>query len=237
MALIDCFLPPLAFAAMLGSEPNLADTPYETARTDMDRLLDQALEKARLERPDQAEDAFFAVCAFVDEAVLDSPWPGRGAWMGRKLQQVRLLTANAGVEFYEHLERLCAEAARGGAPEAHPDEERARLRDQGLREVIEVYAACLTLGFTGRYADDRARIDQLTDATLQHLATIDGSQQDKVFPQVYDAALPAPAVPRFKSRQRMLLVFGAPLLLAAGLYALYGMLLSDFVRRWLAALA
>ena len=32
----------------------------------MDRLLDQAVEKARLERSDQGEDALFAVCAFAE---------------------------------------------------------------------------------------------------------------------------------------------------------------------------
>jgi type VI secretion system protein ImpK len=237
MALIDCFLPPLAFAAMLGSEPNLSDTPYETARADMDRLLDQALEKARMEKPDYAEQAHFAVCAFADETVLDSPWPGRSAWMHRKLQQIRFHTANAGVEFFERMEMLRAEA-EGDRIDGGAGDDRTLIRDEGLREVLEVYAACLTLGFTGRYNEDRTRVAQLADATLAQLAELPaGSPEDKVFPEAYVATLPAPEASRFTPLLKVLIFFGAPLLLAAGVYAGYGMILSAFVRRWLEALA
>ena len=236
MALIDCFLPPLAFAAMLGSEPNLADTPFETARTDLDKLLDQAVETARRLKPDQADNALFAVCAFADEAVLDSAWAERGAWMRNKLQQVRFHTANAGVEFFERMEMLVAEIARDAAQDP-PADGGGSIADNGRREVLEVYAACLTLGFRGKYNDDQGRIDELADVTLQHLLADSGLPEDKVFPEAYLAALSTAQISRLKPAFRTLLLFGGPLLLAAGLYTSYSLLLTAFVEKWLKALA
>jgi type VI secretion system protein ImpK len=235
MALIDCFLPPLAFAAMLGSEPSMADTPYATARADMDRLLDQAMEKARMEHPHQADNALFAVCAFADEAILDSAWPGRKEWMHHKLQQIRFQSGNAGVEFYQRMEMLCAGPARAGAAEPDPDAPDLTL-DDSRREVLEVYAACLTLGFKGQYSNDQVRIDRLAGSTLQQLLADSGWPENKVFPETYAGALPAAKVPRLKPALRMLIFFSAPLLVAAVLYTSYAFLLSTFVRRWMEAL-
>ena len=52
MALVDRFLPAVAFAALLGREPQLRDIPYDTARADMDRLLDEALAASSEDRPE-----------------------------------------------------------------------------------------------------------------------------------------------------------------------------------------
>lgn len=237
MALIDHFLPPLAFAAMLASEENLADTPFDTARTDMDRLLDQAVAKARLEKPDHAEPALFAACAFADEAILDSSWPGRDAWMRRKLQETRFHTANAGVEFYERLEMLCANGAPDATGSAAPDGRAAAL-DESRRELLEVYVACLTLGFRGKYNDGpgKTQVKRLAGVNLRRLLADSALPDEKVFPEAYADELPAAEASWFTPALRAVLLFGLPLLLAAGIYSVYASLLSAFVRKWLEAL-
>jgi len=237
MALIDHFLPPIAFAAMLASEEDLADTPYETARADMNRLLDQAEENAHRENPDQANDALFAVCAFADETVLDSSWPGRQAWMRRKLQEERFHTANAGWEFYERFDGLSAdEIADENADEK--DRPPEAFRNRARRELLEVYLACLALGFKGRYDDDpgRERIDRMAGANLERLIAGSGLSGDKVFPEAYNAPLPAAEPDRFPPALRAIVFFGGPLLVAAVIYGTYWKVLSAFVRKWMALL-
>ncbi len=237
MALIDHFLPPMAFAAMLASEENLAATAYETARADMDRLLDQAVAKVSPEKPDLAESALFAVCAFADEAILDSAWPGRDAWMRCKLQESRFHTANAGLEFYERLERLRADEP----PETeagNPPAEEESVRDADQRELLEVYVACLTLGFRGKYNDPQgqAQVDHLAGDQLRRLLADNSLPDEKVFPEAYTDALPAARRSWFTPVAKAMIFFGVPLLLALGTYVAYSSLLSAFVRDWLAAL-
>jgi type VI secretion system protein ImpK len=231
MALIDHFLPPMAFAAMLASEENLASTSFEIARADMERLLDQAAAQARLEKPAQADDALFAVCAFADEAILDSSWPGRVAWLGRKLQETRFHTANAGLEFYERLEVLRAGGASGAAAGTS-------ALDAGRRELLEVYLACLTLGFRGKYNDPQgqARVERLAGDQLQRLLADSGRLDQKIFPEAYEDSLPPAKRSLITPVAKALVFFGLPLLLAVGIYAAYTSLLSAFVRNWLAGL-
>jgi type VI secretion system protein ImpK len=218
---------------MLGAEPELAQTPFEAARADMDRLLDEAVEKARREHPDQADNAHFAVCAFADEAVLDSDWQGRTEWMRRKLQQVRFQTANAGVEFYERMKLLDADTV--GVNDTDPEN---GLAADGRRQALEVYAACLTLGFKGRHGTDsgQALIDQLAGTTLRQLLKSSGLPEENIFPEAYASEWLPPAVPRFDPVLRSLILFATPLLLAGAIYAAYGWLLTAFVQKWMGAL-
>jgi len=118
VALVDRFLPAAAFAALLAREPQMRDVSFETARGDMDRLLEQAVADSREYRPEEVEDALLAVCAFADEAVLSSDWPGRGEWLRHSLQRLRFGTANAGEEFYVRLAALCDKASEGVGAEA-----------------------------------------------------------------------------------------------------------------------
>ncbi|MFH1019076.1 MAG: DotU family type IV/VI secretion system protein [Pseudomonadota bacterium] len=237
MALIDDFLPALAFAAMLASEQNLADTACETARADMDRLLDQAMLKAGRENPGQAGNALFAVCAFADEVILASTWPGRHEWMRHKLQEVRFNTGNAGEEFYVRLAGLCGKS-RQDQPEMIVADNLEQNGEEGQREALEVYVACLTLGFSGRYYDreGRARIDELTRTNLERLQGEGWALPDKLFPEAYNDSRLNFKHSRILPLFRLLLFLIPPTLLAIGVYATYDTLLSTFVTNWLQAL-
>lgn len=114
MGLFRNYLPLLAFAALFRDRPELAGTPYELVRGDVERLLAEA-EAATADETDEARnEALFAVCAFVDEALLTTPWQGRASWARETLQRTRCGTVNAGTEFYEHCRALLAR--HDGAP-------------------------------------------------------------------------------------------------------------------------
>ncbi|WP_295441458.1 DotU family type IV/VI secretion system protein [uncultured Thiodictyon sp.] len=264
MALIDDFLPALTFAALLGSDATLATTPYQTAREDMDRLLDQAMAKAQHAGNRYAEEALFAVCAFADEAILNSNWSERAHWLRPSLQQARFDQPNAGVEFFAHLERLNARlgpltpppaavepsdwetlersmvsaASTGLAPtspsvEVPPDDD-----PREAREVHEVYATCLVLGFKGAYfrESDRQRLAQLTSETIARLGLDAIAALDRLVPDVYGQKRLS-ASPRKQHRvMRSLLLAGVPVLLAVMVYYAYATRLNLFVNSWLKSL-
>lgn len=237
MALIDDFLPAMAFAALLASETNLAETSCEVARKDMDRLLDQALARTRPKNPAQADNALFAVCAFADEAILASSWPGRFEWMRRKLQQERFNTANAGEEFYERLASLSSDLPQGRL-DMSIFENMANIPEEDQREALEVYAACLTLGFRGKHHDQQgmARVEELARNNIKRLHADRPVIRDKVFPEMYANGSLTRKKRGFLPAVALFVLFSAPAIIAAGIYATYAGMLSTFVNNWLKAL-
>ncbi|MCG5528275.1 MULTISPECIES: DotU family type IV/VI secretion system protein [Halorhodospira] len=86
-------------------------------------------------------DAELAVTAFVDEAVIASAHPERAAWLAQPLQAERLGERSAGTQFFERLQ--------GPREQAPPD------------AVLELYLACLWLGFQGVHAlEEQALLDE-----------------------------------------------------------------------------
>jgi type VI secretion system protein ImpK len=78
------------------------------------------------------EGARFALVALIDETILSSQWTGRDAWRANPLQRELFKINIAGEEFYTRLDQL-----RGNLSEN--------------RAAVEVFYACLILGFEGRY--------------------------------------------------------------------------------------
>jgi type VI secretion system protein ImpK len=264
VALIDDFLPALTFAALLGGDDTLATTPYSTAREDMDRLLDQAMAKAQHAGNRYAEEALFAVCAFADEAILTSGWSGRAHWLCHPLQQARFDQLIAGTEFFAHLERLNARLGPLTPPPAPVDQSDWETLERSMvsatstppapsapsaevppdddpreaREVHEVYATCLVLGFKGEYfrESDHQRLAELTSETLARLGLDAIAAPERIVPEVYgQKRLTAP--PRKGHRvMRSLLLAGVPALLAVMVYYAYATKLNLFVNGWLQSL-
>lgn len=120
MGLFHAYLPPIAFGALFRDSEQLAQTPYETVRSDMDRLLAQAEADAADIPEEGRREALFAVCAFVDEALLTSAWQDRGRWARETLQRTRFGTVNAGTEFYDHCRALLRATSAPGLSLASP---------------------------------------------------------------------------------------------------------------------
>ncbi len=106
MQLFEAYMPVISFAALFRDTPELNTKSFETVRADVEKLLASA-EKSCVDVPEEArKEALFAVCAFVDEALLTSSWQNAAEWSNKTLQRICFCTTNAGVEFFEHLRAL-----------------------------------------------------------------------------------------------------------------------------------
>lgn len=99
------------------------------------------------------QHAKYALCAFIDEAVMASEWPGRLEWMSRPLQLEQFGEHLAGEGFFTRLASL----RQGGEPQL---------------ELLELYYVCLQLGFEGVYK--MRGLEQLMALQVDLRAQIDG---------------------------------------------------------------
>jgi type VI secretion system protein ImpK len=77
-------------------------------------------------------DARYAICAFMDEQILRSPWPGKTQWLARPLQLTYFNENTAGEGFFSRMEALERQPAK--------------------THVLQIYYLALSLGFQGKYA-------------------------------------------------------------------------------------
>jgi len=122
-------------------------------------------------------EARFAVLAWVDELVLNSPWPHAGQWPHLMLTHHR--TLNAGKQFFDRLEQLPAAA----------------------RDVREIYYFCLALGFEGKFAltENPVALRELRRTLYHQLATAAGGVRPgdaRLFPEAYRRPPPPAPPPR-----------------------------------------
>lgn len=154
--LVDLASDWLATVLALGQVAELPDAPALRAR---------ALElKSRFEREAaeqgflalDAEDAVFAIIAFMDETILMAKGAARDAWIGKPLQLEIYGRQLAGEEFFERLTLL------------------RRDRDSRI-EALEVYVCCLAFGFMGRMRlGPPERVAELLDAAQKEVAAVRG---------------------------------------------------------------
>ena len=97
-----------------------------------------------------ADEALYAIVAFIDEQILRSDWPGRQQWMAQPLQLVYFNENTAGEGFFQRLAALERQAER-----AH---------------VLEVYYLCLGFGFQGQYAIRGGDLVAVQDRLQKQLA-------------------------------------------------------------------
>jgi type VI secretion system protein ImpK len=151
MHLSDCFMKTLAYVSYFLKSVETRQPDYEQTNDDILRLLRESetlFAQGKFSRDDY-DQARFAVCAWVDEALLKSPWNHRNQWLKNQLQRNFFSTTDAGEEFF------------------------TRLTAIGLhqREAREVYYLCLALGFTGRHCHpgDEYQLEQIKTANLKLL--------------------------------------------------------------------
>ncbi len=151
MRLTDCFMDVLAYMAYFLRGVAERQPSYDQVRTDVLRLLSQSEQHVRSGAvpEDDYVQARFAVCAWVDEAILGSPWEHRARWQTEQLQRVFYRTTEAGEEFFDRLNNI-------------------GLHQRNLREI---YYLALALGFKGRYLheSDDVLLDQLKSSNLKLL--------------------------------------------------------------------
>jgi type VI secretion system protein ImpK len=178
--LLDGVLELMAYTSLfLAMEP--ARRPgFEPVAAHYDQLLRRAEEARIRDRHPEADwdAALFAVCAWIDERILCSDWPGRQAWLQAQLQRRRFHTTRGGELFFERLEALPADAA----------------------QVREVYDYCLSLGFQGCWFDaaDQPRLAAARERNRALLAAPE-PDGDELFPEAGRSAEPAPPRRRLRA--------------------------------------
>jgi type VI secretion system protein ImpK len=94
------------------------------------------------------DDGMFAIASLLDEMAMALP-DLRPLWAARPLQATRWMTNNAGVEFFQRLERV----------------------RQGPRNIIATYLVVLGMGFQGKHglpgADRYALVQMRRDMSIQ----------------------------------------------------------------------
>jgi type VI secretion system protein ImpK len=120
----------------------------------IESLFDQMLRKAHEAgiMESDAQEAKYALVAFVDEQIFRSPWPGRQQWMSKPLQLGYYNENTAGEGFFHHMDALS--------------------RDPTRAHVLEIYYLCLALGFQGIYAvrNDGDGLNSVTERAGVQLA-------------------------------------------------------------------
>lgn len=149
--LSHCLIDLVAYTTLFKKSCAITQPAFEQVNTDLHRLMDESAQKMAGQKidPRDYDEARFAICAWIDETILNSPWMHRQQWQGALLQSEFYNTVNAGSEFYEHLNQLHAEQ----------------------NNVREIYYLCLGFGFMGRFSmgGDAFLLEQLKKSNLRSL--------------------------------------------------------------------
>jgi type VI secretion system protein ImpK len=141
----------------MGSDP-------QVFRDRVKRWLSKAAREAAPEgySEESVTMAGYAVIAFLDESVLNSPQPMFAEWPRRPLQEEIFGEFLGGEAFFTNVNHLLAQSD-----------------SQELGDVLEVYLLCLMLGFQGRYAaGSRGELDSFKRAIKDKIVRIRGAWGD-----------------------------------------------------------
>jgi len=126
-------------------------------------------------------ETHFAVVAFLDSVVLHSTEPIRAEWERKTLQEELFGQTDAGVVFFEKLDRY-----------------RARRDSQELADILEVYLLCVLLGFEGRYSGGlRGELYSIEDKLRARIEDIRGKTR-----RISPAGIPEETVPEQVAQPR-----------------------------------
>jgi len=221
MHLTDCFMDLVAYVAYFLKTVALKQSPFEQVKGDTLRLLTQSegYLKNGLFSQEDYDQGRFAICAWVDEAILSSSWNQKNQWQREQLQRIYYHTTDAGEEFFERLNAL------------------------GLhqRDVREVYYLCLALGFMGRYCHkgDEYLLEQLKTSNLKLLigssVGLPSLERAELFPEAHptESFEVGPQKRRFRFSLLTIICLAAPVVLFGLLFVIYWFALNGIGENFL----
>ncbi|HDP24276.1 MAG TPA: DotU family type IV/VI secretion system protein [Deltaproteobacteria bacterium] len=171
MRLLDSFIELISYVLYFRKTVSRRQPPFEQVKNDILRLLDSSqnfIKYGEISSEDY-DSARFAVCAWIDEIVMNSAWSHRQLWQKELLQRTYYQTTNAGELFFDRLNALALHQ----------------------KDVREVYYLCLAMGFAGRYCNegDEFLLEQLKTSNLKVLTGssygIPSLDKGELFPEAY----------------------------------------------------
>ncbi|BCX16628.1 MAG: cell envelope biogenesis protein OmpA [Geminicoccaceae bacterium] len=162
--------------------------------------------------PRQVEAGHYALCALLDDVVLNTPWGAHGGWKSDSLAGTLHHDVAAGERFFALLDQAGREPARN-------------------RPLLELLAACLAVGFEGRYRlapGGSAELARIRSELYTRLAAEAGGGERELSPSWRGAA--ARHVP-FAERLPLWVVGVAAVGLLVLVYTLFAVQLGGVVQR------
>lgn len=221
MRLTDCFMDLLGYVCYFLKATSERQPPYSQVKADIIRLLGQSEECVRkgLVPREEYDQARFAVCAWVDEAILNSGWKEKAQWQKEQLQRVYYRTTDAGEEFFERLNAV-------------------GYQQRGVREVFYL---CLALGFMGRHCHpgDEYLLGQLKSSNLMLLlgtsVGIPSLEREQLFPDAYPTETfdVGPRERKFRFSTFTVACLAGPVVLFGLLFLVYRIALSGIADNFL----
>ncbi len=200
------FQPLLSFAAHAAHANRRAAFKPDEARTavaDILRLVSSTLSEGRAKKPQLMDEAWFPVCAWLDET-LAPLW--RAVGKEAPLQKLHFKTDRAGHEFFIKLEQFLT---------AGPTE------DTDRQDIIGLYATCLDLGFVGVPGMGEAE-----NGRMQFRRRCRETVPAKT--EQFTAPRPGAPLRRRLNRLAALALWTAPIAATMALYVIYRVLLSNW---------
>ena len=217
--LLDCYMELIAYTGYLAEPAGESVPEDETAAGVYADLVERSKASARAAgfSEDRWLEGFFPVCAYIDETLMCSDWPGQAGWERRQLQRTYFNTTAAGWDFYDRLDGL--------------EETAADLRT--------VYEFCLALGFKGRYfrAADSGTMTDIQHTQLKAVSdNVALAFPETLFPEAYEPDTAAKQRKRDKLKRLSVLVPAGivlPLIVFTVLYMMFDRLLDQAVAHYL----
>lgn len=207
MRIVDCFTDVILFTRkFVRGELNVNE--LEEVRNELIRLFEQSWTLAESKGMAEAFyiQAKFPIVALVDELIQCSSWEQKSSWQKNSLQRHYFDTTSAGAEFYDRLNVL---------NKFGPD-----------RDIREVYALCLGLGFRGKFfrGEDRKAYEEVKAFNLslllpdEALKNIDSAT---LFPFAYKGHEDSEGH-SFKARLNIFpVIIGVPILVVVSMIVFY----------------
>ena len=216
--MLDCYTELIAYTGYLLKQTGEEYPDFTLISNTFDTLVERSRTYAETAgfQLEEWREGLFAVCAYIDEAILCSDRQDRLQWEQSQLQRKHFNTTSAGAEFYDRLESLDSE-------------------DRGVREVYEF---CLTLGFKGRYyqASDTGKLEDIQYTHLKRITdNVDLIYPESLFPDAYEPDTPSSKKKRRKWKHVSLFsptFILLPILLFAVLYYFFERYLDEVVRQY-----
>ncbi|NVN91503.1 MAG: DotU family type IV/VI secretion system protein [Desulfuromonadales bacterium] len=221
MHLSDCFIDTMAYVTYLLKSVESKQPAYEEVKSHTLRLLAQSesFVSRGLFTRDDYDQARFAICAWVDEAILNSAWNQKSYWLKDQLQRIHYNTTDAGEEFFDRLNAI------------------------GLhqRELREVFYLCLALGFTGRYCHkhDEYQLEQIKTSNLKLLlgssVGLPSLERSDLFPEAYPSGATETGKLKIRMGSRLVaaICIAGPILLFSIMFVIYRFTLNGISENFL----